>query len=166
MTDPKKPPPLPPRPVPGWAKSFQQEPFPPAPKSEPPPGQPQVLADTPAPDARRTNSTPPSGSLMLSHLVDQLSEDPREQLIKDQALTIKLYQQRVTELSQMPNTAPSPVPTPPRSKAIAAGKVGLNIGKYTALVSGVLALADVIVGLWFPQYSGPLTMLKSLVGIP
>lgn len=160
MTAPKPPRPRPP-PVPSLPLS--REPFPPA-DSERPPPLPGQLDVTPPPDARRSNSTPPSGSLLLSHLAEQLSDDPREQLIKDQALTIKLYQQRVTELSR--NAAPSPVPQPPRSRAAVAGKASLNLGKYTTLIFGVLGLADVVVGLWFPEYVGPLGMLKRALGVP
>ena len=151
---------MPPRPL-------VREPFPKV-KSDPPPPlspAPSSLGDTPPPDAeRRMRSTPPSGSLMLSHLVDGLTEDPREQLIKDQQLTIKLYQQRVTELSR--NSKPSPAPLPPRSRAVVAGKFGLNLGKYGTLVVGVLGLADVVVGLWFPEYLGPLGMVKKALGMP
>lgn len=160
MADPTKPPR--PRPPPVPSLPLSKEPFPPA-DSERPPPLPQ-LDSTPAPDARRSNSTPPSGSLLLRHLAEQLSDDPREQLIRDQALTIKLYQQRVTELSR--NATPSPVPAPPRSTAQLAGKVSLNIGKYTALATGILGLADVVVGLWFPEYLGPLGMVKRLLGAP
>lgn len=122
------------------------------------------LDTTPAPDARRSHSTPPSGSLLLSHLVDQLSDDPRDQLIKDQRLTIQLYQERLTALQR--NAQPSPIPAPPRSRAAVAGKVSLNLGKYTTLAIGVLGLADVVVGLWFPEYVGPLGMVKRVLGVP
>lgn len=159
MTEPKPPRPRPP-PVPSLPLS--KEPFLPA-DSERPPPLPQ-LDSTPAPDARRSRSTPPSGSLLLSHLAEQLSDDPREQLIKDQALTIKLYQQRVTELAR--NAAPSPVPAPPRSRAAVAGKMGLNLGKYTTLVVGALGLVDVALGIWAPEYSGPFKLLKNALGIP
>lgn len=159
MTEPPRPPrrgnfppPLPPRPLVG-------EPFPKA-KSEPPP-----LDTTPAPDAQRMRSTPPSGSLLLSDIATQLPpDDPRDALIRDLQLTVRLYREKLTEAH--PNTAPSPVPSPPRSRAAVAGKLSLNLGKYTTLAVGVLGLADVVVGLWFPEYLGPLGLLKRALGVP
>ncbi len=144
-----KPPPLPPR-----------QPYPKA-KSDPP------LDMTPAPDARRMRSTPPSGSLLLAREVERLNEDPRDEVIRELRQTIVLYRERLTTLqTAMPNTSPSLTPEAPKSRAQVVGKVGFNLGKYGTHIVGILALADVVVGLWLPEYKGPLASLKSLLGIP
>lgn len=109
------------------------------------------------------NSTPPSGSLLLSHLVDKLSDDPREQLIKDQALTIKLYQQKVTELSQMPNTKPSPVPVPPLTfRTMTKRQLAKASGKWTTVLV-VLGIVLPIAAKKWPAYADIIEYVRSLL---
>lgn len=171
MTDPPRrpprpevfPPPLPPRPL-------VSEPFPKA-KSDPPrvltdDGLKQ-LSDTPPPDARRMRSTPPEGMPLPQRGVEASSSGPLEDIIREQRIIIAHQREKITEFNaQARERTSSPVPSPPRSRALVAGKVGLNLGKYTTLAIGALGLVDVAVGLWFPEYVGPMKVLKNLVGIP
>ena len=65
-------------------------------------------------------------------------------------------------------TTPSPVPTvePPKSRALIAGKAALNVGKYTAIIVGVLGLAMQAAAIWRPDLVGPLQSLLRLFGVP
>ncbi len=151
--DRKLPPPLPPRPI-------VPEPF-------------VDLTETPEPQSIRMRSTPPSGSLLLRREVERLSEDPKDATIRELRIIIGHQRQALIDgqPAPMPNTVPSPIPdAAPKSRAAVvaagAGKVGFNLGKYTTLVVGALGLADVVVGLWFPQYKGPLATIKGALGIP
>lgn len=151
------PPPLPPRPL-------VDEPFPKA-KSDPPLQHLHPLHDTPPPDARRrTHSTPPDGMPLPRRNQEVSQSGPLEDTIRELRLTNVLLREKLTAVSSL--TSPSPVPGPPKSRAAVAGKVGINLGKYGTLVFGVLGLADVVVGLWFPEYLGPLGMVKRVIGIP
>ncbi len=146
------PPPLPPRPL-------VREPFAKV-KSDPP----QPLGDTPAPESMRMRSTPPSGSVLLSREVEQMSEDPRDQMIRDLRLTNILYREKLTA-ANMPNTSPSPIPEPPKSRAVMAAGAAMNVGKYTALAVGVLGLAVQVASIWRPDLVGPLQNLLKLFGV-
>jgi hypothetical protein len=66
----------------------------------------------------------------------------------------------------MPNTAPSLTPEAPKSRAVVAGKAALNVGKYTAVIVGVLGLAVQVASLWRPDLVGPLQTLLKLFGVP
>ena len=135
------------------------EPFPKA-KSDPP----DPLHMTPAPEAHRMRSTPPSGSLMLARQMERLSEDPKDEMIRELRQTIVLYRERLTALQT--NTAPSLVPEAPKSRAVAASKAALNVGKYTAVVIGVLGLAMQVAAIWRPDLVGPLQSLLRLFWVP
>jgi hypothetical protein len=106
--------------------------------------------------------------------VDQVCEDPRDQVIRDLRLINDLYREKLT-LATLSSTDPSAVPEAPPSEApksrarvagAVVGTVGFHLGKYTTYVVGVLGIADVVVGLWWPEYKGPLGQMKSLLGIP
>jgi len=164
MTDRPKLPPRPevfPPPLPG---AFR-EPFPKA-KSDPPrvltdDGLRQ-LADTPPPNARRSSSTPPEGMPLPQRHVEQSSSGPLEDIIREQRIIIAHQRERMLELTTSPSQ--SPIPSPPRSRAVVAGKVTLNIGKYATLFTGALGLVDVAVGIWWPDYVGPLRVLLQMLG--
>jgi hypothetical protein len=47
-----------------------------------------------------------------------------------------------------------------------AGKAALNVGKYTAVIVGVLGLAVQVASLWRPDLVGPLQTLLKLFGVP
>ncbi len=109
-------------------------------------------------------STPPSGSVLLSREVEQMSEDPRDQMIRDLRLTNILYREKLTA-ANMPNTSPSPIPEAPKSRAVLAAGAAMNIGKYTALAVGVLGLAVQVASIWRPDLVGPLQNLLKLFGV-
>ncbi len=148
MPDDKRlPPPLPPRPI-------VPEPF-------------VDLTETPEPQSIRMRSTPPSGSLLLRREVERLSEDPKDAEIRDLRMTNVLYRERLAAVqASMPNTSPSLTPEAPKSRAVVAGKAALNVGKYTAVIVGVLGLAVQVASLWRPDLVGPLQTLLKLFGVP
>ena len=156
-----KPPPLPPREAP-------RQPYPKA-KSDPPP-LPVLhpLHDTPPPHARRTLSTPPEGMPLPRRNAEPSQSSPLEDTIRDLRMTNLLLRERLTAVSSLTSPSVEPGPSAPKSKAQIAvavgGKLGLSLGKYTTLVTGVLGLVDVIVALWFPDYVGPLRALLQLLG--
>lgn len=125
------------------------------------------LTETPEPQSIRMRSTPPSGSLLLRREVERLSEDPKDAEIRDLRMTNVLYRERLAAVqASMPNTAPSLTPEAPKSRAAIAGKLTLNLGKYTALVVGVLGIAAQIAHIWRPDLEGPLQTLLKWVGQP
>ncbi len=161
MTDAPKPP-RPagfPPPLPG---SLQGEPFLPAVDEEPPP-----------PTRRdRPNSTPPSGSLMLSQLVDRLSTDPKDVLIEQQRQTIKLYQQRVVELQG--TTKPSPVPSAPKSTGVASlrtmtkreiAKVSGKWGGIIILLLPAVGIAGRAIARKHPEYQQLIDQILDSIGL-
>jgi hypothetical protein len=63
-------------------------------------------------------------------------------------------------------SAPPPVTLAPPSKARQAGNLVVGVGKYAAVVAGVLGLAVQVATIWRPDLVGPLQMLQRLLGGP
>ena len=157
-----------PPPLPG---SLQGEPFGKSKSAIPPPSERENRDEIPPPTLRM-RSTPPSGTLLLrreTELLRRDNDDPKDQLIRE--LLTKLaaktkVESDLTGVIHLPPPSKVPHEPAPPSRAQVAGKLGFNLGKYTTLVIGVLGLADVVVGIWWPQYSGPFKLLRNAVGIP
>jgi hypothetical protein len=124
-------------------------------------GEPFPLADDP-PNAFRMRSTPPSGSLLLNREVEQMSEDPREQTIRDLRQTIVLYRERLTALSA--TQSPVPSDAPPKSKAMAVAGSAWNATKVLGVVTLLLTLAGQLAAIYRPGLVGPLQALLDALG--
>ena len=135
------------------------EPFPKA-KSDPP----DPLHMTPAPEAHRMRSTPPEGMPLPRRHAEQSHSSPLEDTIRELRLTNVLLREKLTAAVSL--TTPLPVSEPPKSRAIVAGRAALNVGKYTAVIVGVLGLAMQVAALWRPDLVGPLQSLLRLFGVP
>lgn len=154
MTD-KPPRPRQPPPLPGSLRGPPfDEPFPKA-KSEPP-AQLDPMHDTPPPDANRMRSTPPSGSLLLSHLAERLPpDDPRDQLIQDLLAKVRLLSatnDAADRLDAASPTTPVPVSVRTRTKREIAAVAGKVMGKWSLLLFLLPLLGPVVAKRW-PAYA-------------
>lgn len=90
--------------------------------------------------------------------------------IRTDAKTIRtkvLETEEIIRISRLPSLS-SVTPTPPSARpsmAVAAAKKGLNLGKNTAIVIGLLSLVAQVVAQFQPRYSGPLTAILKVLGV-
>lgn len=137
MADPprKQPPPLPPRPL-------VTEPF-------------VDLTAEPQPDTVRTrrDEMPPP----------HLSQNPGE--LEEPPLTRREASSLRQELILLREALPTrPESLSPPSKRQQATRALLDVGKYTAIVAGVLGLVTEVARIWRPDLVGPLETLRRLLG--
>jgi hypothetical protein len=94
------------------------------------------------------------------------------------AVRSKLYEteEQILRISRLPSTPPISVlpsvpsappskPTPRPSMAAVAAKRGLDLGKYTAIVIGVLSVAGQVAAVFQPKYVGPITAILKWFGV-
>lgn len=144
MTDPKRPPPLPPRPI-------VAEPFPLADSDRPPPV--NRTADTP-----RSGGTPDWSSPVERQLDNEVWS---HQLALEQAHEqIRALQQALAQ--QPSNDTPLPLTRP--SQRVRRAQMAKALGKWAALITLLPLVGGVVAKRW-PEYSGIVDLVLQLVGL-